>query len=218
MIRRDDGMSLIELVAAMAVFGLISVMAVQALSGTLRARDSLSALQIETAALTRPLGLLRNDLASVVPLAFYPPERAAPRSALGLAAGGNRLEMTVAGQLELTHGNTVQSNEISRVEWRLDPVTGVLYRRVWRALTPLNAAAAGPEVSVMSGVRQLTVRSFWPNGIGWRPGVSTFGRSTGPLDEDNAAYAGFSTWLPDAVEVTLTTVTHGDIRLMETFQ
>ena len=219
MTQRDTGMTLIELVAAMAVFAVVAVMAVQALSGTLRARDRLADLQQDTATLSRSLSLLRNDLAAAVPLVFFPPDRGAPRSPIRLRENGTRLEISVAGQAALSAAGAIETDALRRVEWRLEAETGTLYRRVWRALTPLNSTAATPEVAVMTGVRALSARSFWPDGVGWRPGVAGQPRSNDTFDGDNVGLsAAFSSRLPDAVELTLRTDAYGDIRLLEAFQ
>lgn len=217
--RRDSGMTLIELVAAMAVFAVVAIMAVQALSGTLRARDRLVTLQDDAAALVRPLTLLRNDLVAAVPLAFYPPGRGAPRSPLRMPPNGTLLEISVAGQVAFGASGNLQQQAMRRVEWRLEPETRTVYRRVWRALNPLEPSAVEPEVPVMTGVSAITVQSHWSDGRGWRPGVAGQPRPVNDFDGDTVGLAAvFSTQLPDAIEILLTTEAHGDIRILETFQ
>ena len=67
---RDRGLSLIELVAAMAIFALVAVMGAQALGGMIRLRQGIAARSAEAAALDRTASLLRADLAAVVPMLF----------------------------------------------------------------------------------------------------------------------------------------------------
>lgn len=217
--RNDKGMTLIELVAAMGVFAVISVMAVQALSGTLRTRDRLLELQKETADLTRSVALLRNDLAAAVPLAFYPPDRRPPRSPVHMSAGGTVFQISVAGQTVLSNTDVLRTDATGRVEWRFDAATDTLFRRTWQVLDPLNTAAATPEVAVMQGVRGLEVETYWPDGRGWRPGTSNQSGGASNFDGDNTgASVWFSMQLPDAVALTLDTEAYGAIRIVETFQ
>ena len=51
-VRRDQGITLIELIVAMALFALVAVMGLQALNGMLRSRDRLSDMADETAGLS----------------------------------------------------------------------------------------------------------------------------------------------------------------------
>lgn len=216
---RDRGMTLIELVAAMAVFAVVAVMAVQALSGTLRARDRLTDLQEQTAEITRPVAVLRNDLAAAVPLPFYPPERGAPRSPTRMPVNGQVFEVSVAGQVALGSRGDLRTGAMGRVEWRFDAATGTLYRRTWRVLDPLDESAATPEVPMMTGVTGLSARSYWSDGLGWRAGVTGLSNGTQNFDGDTVSIANtFSTGLPDAVEVTVSTARYGDIRVLETLQ
>ena len=67
MIRRAGrGLSLIELVAAMAIFALVAVMGTQALVAMLRLRGDLAGRSDRSAGLARAAFLLRRDLAAAV--------------------------------------------------------------------------------------------------------------------------------------------------------
>ncbi|MBD3664939.1 hypothetical protein H9Q16_13485 [Sulfitobacter sp. TSTF-M16] len=212
-------MSLIELVVAMAIFALIAVMGVQSLSGMLRMRDRLVAMDDKTAALGQTLGLLRNDLSAVMPMVFFPPGRAAPQSAIRLTDGSTRLAFSVAGQPDLK--GVRPGGRIERVEWRLDQTSATLHRRAWQTLIPASPQALSPEIAVMNGVTGMTVRSFWP-GAGWQTGIaSPF--SAAPVGSSDGDVAGgapevYSDLIPSAIEVTLVTESHGSLRLLETLK
>lgn len=215
--RRDRGLSLIELVVAMAVFALVAIMGLQSLAGMLHMRDRLTEMDDETAALSRGLALMRNDLSAVVPMLFYPPDRAAPQSALG-GGDGTFFALSIGGQPELS-GRAARH----RAEWRIDPQTGMLARRVWTTLTPAEGSALRAEVPLLEGVSGLQLRSYW-QGQGWVDGL------TGPLglrggqapvaDEDSTGGAPevYSDTLPEAIEVTLVRPAAGDLILMESFR
>ena len=59
-VSRDRGLTLIELVVAMAVFALVAVMGLQSLSGSLRMRDGLTARAEDSAALAQAIAVLRR--------------------------------------------------------------------------------------------------------------------------------------------------------------
>ena len=77
--------------------------------------------------------------------------------------------------------------------------SGTLRRRYWRDLAPFNASVAGPDQVILRDVSALQVRALTETG--W---VSDFG-----LEE-----AASRTRLPRAVEVTLRTGDHGDLRIV----
>lgn len=218
----DTGLTLIELVAAMAIFALIAVMGLQSLTATLRTRDRLADMSHANAALSLPLALLRGDLTATVPMLFYPPGGATPQSAVRLAGadGAARiLSFSIAGQPVLDAAGAPRVAAFHRVEWRL--ADGILHRRVWPVLDPA-AEARSPEVAVMEGVSRMAVRSYWPQ-IGWHDGVGVpTGTVPDPiaLDADLSGGAAevFSDTLPLAIEVTLHTEALGPISLLETLK
>lgn len=213
------GMSLIELVVAMAIFALIAVMGLQALTGAMRMRDRLTEIDTNTAQLGLTLGLLRADLGAVVPLLFYTPG-GAPRSALHLDGTGRVLGLSLAGQPDLPHR---PGPGLQRAEWRLDSAAGTLSRRVWPAIHPAGAGDAFPEVMMLQDVQGWSVRTHWPQ-IGWRQGtagdIGQIARDTGG-DSDEALEAvpeSYSSTLPEAIEVTLEIADFGSVVLMETLK
>lgn len=215
----DSGLSLIELVVAMAVFAMVAIMGLQSLTGTMRISERLTQIDSDTAELGNAVALLRNDLTSVVPMLFYPPQ-GAPHRAVELSQDGTLLGLSLAGQKTFAPTHT----DRHRAEWSVDATQGTLIRRFWPALLPAEANQLSADMIVLSGVRALTLRTFWPD-VGWVAGASP---PTGTqiivqevsVDQDSIGAppsVSFSI-LPIAVEVTLQTVRHGDLRLVQTLQ
>jgi len=213
-----DGITLIELVVAMAVFALVATMGLQALTATLHQRDRLAEIDTSHAELSTAIGLMRNDLSSIVPMLFYPPG-ARPVSAVTFSPAAG-LAMSLGGQVSLSGQGGAG---FARVEWALDPESGTLRRQSWGALYPATASALNPAQKVLEGVSELSVRSYWPQ-LGWTEGVvgrpSTTLSSSGGADEDDAVTVvqSYSDTLPLALEITLVTERFGPVRLVETLQ
>ena len=215
------GLTLIELVAALAVFALVAVMGLQALTANLRMRDRLTTMEQQAAELSLGLTLLRNDLSALLPVVFYPPSGGS-RSALHLSDDGQTLSFSVAGQPELPSELGADPGlGLHRVEWRLDRSHQQLMRRVWPVLSPTSPQAASPEVAYLSGVTGLSLRSLWPQ-LGWLPGVtSTAPRAAPDLgggDRDGVLTRladSYSDTLPQAVELHLQIKGLGRVSLLE---
>ncbi|WP_270725272.1 type II secretion system protein GspJ [Shimia sp. Alg240-R146] len=213
---RDHGLSLLELVVAMALFALVAVMGLQLLTGTLRMRDRLETTATETAELSRALALLRADLSAAVPLLFQPPDAGAPRSALVSTPDGFHLSTT--GQPDLP---PIEALGFHRIEWRVTP-DGTLARRLWPVLSPASATAQSPEIPVLTDVTDLSLRSFW-TGQGWVSGTADpapIVAATPAQDTDRGPIAtnSYTDQLPVAVEVTLQTRAHGTLVVLEVLQ
>lgn len=213
MSHRDKGLTLFELVIAMAVFSLVAVMGLQSLSGMLRNRDHLARIADQTSDLGQGLSMLRHDLNAVVPMLFFPPGQGAPRSAIEAVPAG--FAASLGGQPEF--GGTASH----RVVWRHDAAAGTLSRQVWPALNPLRPTALTPEVVVMRGVTGLRFRSHWL-GIGWVDGWddpnAAFSIPAGDTDTSGAAPEVYSDTLPFAVELILDTSAFGPVPLIETLK
>lgn len=187
----DRGITLIELVVVLAVFALIATMSLQALSGTLRQRDRLLALEAETADITLALTLLRADLQAAAPLVFHPPNAPA-QSALTVLAGGRGMALSVSGRFDVTR---VGGAGLGRVIWRLQD--GNLTRQSWPTLIPATSAQQSPVVVMARGITGFELRRLTPD-LHWQ---------TGP---DVNAGAG-SSHLPRAINVILDSATLGRI-------
>lgn len=150
-LRTDRGLTLLELVAATAIFALVAVMATQALTGGLIQRRALGGTAEQAAALARTLALLRQDLAAAVPLPHLP--AAGPR--------GAPLEPLPTGGFALSRA--APDGGFARVVWRVDPGRSELIR----ATAPLTGAGS-PEAgeALLPGVTaiRLTPRGEAPEG------------------------------------------------------
>lgn len=236
----DQGLSLIELVLAMALFALVAVMGSQALTGMIRLREGLTERSSRTSALAEVTSLLRGDLNAMMPMLFYPPDRARPQAALRLTGGEGvtLLALSRGGLARFDAGPGTNLNGTAslglgtgRVEWQLRD--GLLRRSYWPSLIPAETRAKvqtgqdfGPD---LGGIEALQLRSYWPQ-IGWVAGTGTqLGRSqTGALpltgtaggDSDGAAATSeaYSNSLPLAVELTLVTGHFGEISLVESLK
>ncbi|MFK7940741.1 MAG: type II secretion system protein GspJ [Roseovarius sp.] len=219
------GLTLIELVVALGIFALVAIMGLQSLTVSLSLRDRLGAQANATDQLGQGTALLRNDLASALPMVFFAPGNTAPASAIWPIRGGRGFSLSVGGQpgIPLASGH-VDAVEKQRVDWRYHPQDERLTRQAWPTLYPVRASQQGPEMQVLDGVTALSMRSYW-SGQGWVPGL----RSGVPVDPSQQAAgdddrAGgvapevYSGTLPRAVEITLETRDFGQIVLLEYFQ
>jgi general secretion pathway protein J len=215
----DRGLSLIELVVAMALFALVAIMGLQSLTGTMRVSERLTRIDTETAELGSALALLRNDLSAVFPMLFYPPQ-GAPRSAVELSQDGMKLGLSLAGQRAFSPAHT----DRHRAEWTVDVARGTLSRRVWPTLIPARNVTASKDATVLTGVRGFTLRTFWQD-VGWvtgaTPPVGTqLVAAPVALDQDRpgAPPPVYFSAMPLAVELTIQTQKHGDLRLVQALQ
>lgn len=216
----DQGLTLLELVAAMALFALVAVMGLQALSGTLRSRERLDAIADETAGLNDALALLRGDMTAVVPMFFYPPE-AAPLSAVWQGGNGAVIALSLAGQPDIVPRVT----DRHRVEWRYDAAEGTLTRAHWPTLLPARADQITDPVQVLEGVSGLSLRTYWA-GAGWVEGhfapAGVALAAAPPEDQDIGAAAvppaAYFSGLPLALEITVETQKWGPLPLVQVLQ
>lgn len=213
--RSDTGLSLIELVVALSIFTLVAVMGSQALTGMLRNRDIILEHVDDNAALSRALTLLRADLSAIVPMAFYPPNRQSPQSALRFR--GQTLSISVAGQPAFLTDGSIDDG-FHRVEWSLDE--NGLTRRNWVTLTPLDTSSKSTDQQVLSNVRDLRIRSY-VTGRGWIDGLNSGSvgatDSGGDGDSAGAAPEVYSSALPQAIELSFTLEGIGPITLVQSF-
>lgn len=212
--RGSRGLTLIELVVAMALFSLVAVMGMQTLNGTIRTRDALGGRDDRDRALAVTLALLRSDLDRAAPLIFDAPV-GPPQSALTYDGRGPVLGLTVSA-IDATNA------PFQRVEWRFDRASGALSRASWPVTAPASVAQRSPDRVLLTGVDGVRLRSYW-EGQGWVDGAA--GLLAGPvpvgpdaLDEDRAFARVanlYSAALPSAVELIFTLDGLGEIRLLE---
>lgn len=223
--RATRGLTLIELVVAMAIFAMVAVMGMQALTGTLRLRDRLADTAEQTAGLGGATSLLRNDLSAAIGLLFYLPETGLPRPSLDAAGDGQGFALSLGGQASMPGaGGEAQAAPRQRVEWRVEAESGRLIRRVWPTLYPVADEQVSPAAVVMEGVQALELRTYWL-GYGWVAGVRPEDLPTPEprrvafdTDEGVRLSEALSDPLPLALEVSLVTRDHGRITVVETLK
>jgi len=192
-------MTLIELIIVLAVFALIATMSLQALSGTLRNRDRLVALEQTTKNITLALTLLRADLQAAVPLVFYAPD-GTRQAAFEIMPGGQGVAFSVSGRQDLP-GEDLAG--LGRVIWRFDRARGVLLRQSWPVLIPANPAAQTPEVVLATGITALEVRRLTPELL-WL---------SGPDPDSGSA----SSSLPRAIDMRITSAEFGPVSILVSY-
>ncbi|WP_425099668.1 type II secretion system protein GspJ [Tropicibacter sp. S64] len=212
---KDDGLSLIELVVALAIFALVAIMGAQALTGMLRMRDGVTARSAHTAALAEATSLVRADLAAAVPMLFFPPGQ--PYATSAISFSGGTLSLSTGGQPTLM--TDADDIPLTRVEWRVED--GTLYRRSYPTLIPAATVRPTPDQPVMAGVEAIRLRTYvaetgWTEGLR-QPGAQATG-SSGDDDEGAALGSSYSSALPLGIELTLVTRDYGDIPIVEALQ
>ena len=196
MARRRDGFTLIEVLVALAVFGVLSVVAYMALGQTLSNADLLGERMERLEAIQRTIRYLDSDLM-----------QAAPRPVRGLLGDGYepaiRSSFGSEFALEVTHGGWTNPaglprGTLQRSAYRIED--GELLRFHWRVLDrTVNTEPI--QTVLLDGVESIVFRYLTADGEPseqWPPtGV------TGPT--------GFRL-RPRAVEVVLTLFDEGEIR------
>jgi len=193
------GLTLVELVAALAIFSLVAIMGLQTLSGMMRARDGTTDAASDAAALSRGLVLLRADLKAAADLPFWPPEAVAPEPPLlDLSAEEGRFAISTEARPVLPDQ---QAAGTERVIWRHDRRGERLLRTAWPVLRPASDAARSPETVIFEDVGGLRLRAYASPEEGW---IGGWGQDT------EAARPG----LPLAVEVIVESERYGALRVL----
>ncbi|WP_294606249.1 type II secretion system protein GspJ [uncultured Roseovarius sp.] len=198
----DRGLTLLELVAVLSIFAMVAVMGLQALGGMMRARDRIADADHKAAALSRGLALLRNDLKSAAPRAFWPPEGTEPEPAfLDQSADEGVLVFSTSGQPVLPG---VQAAGLSRVIWRHDRKSERLMRQVWPVLRPASEDALAPETEIFDRIAGFRVSAYAGPEEGWVAGWGL----PGPLPR---------LALPEAVEIQFDSDIYGPLRVVVSY-
>lgn len=189
--RGARGFTLLELVVALALFALVSIMALQMLTGALHQSRLLARTDARAAEVLRVMTLLRRDLERLVPVPFQSPlGEVEPAYAPVL----DRLSLSTGGQSRLPRTGPDSAGEAGfrRVIWRHDAEAGTLTRRAWGVLNPRDAEQIGAETVQLTGVLDLRVT----------PGPA-------PEDETEAEAAP-----PARIEVEIETAHTGTLRVV----
>jgi type II secretion system protein J len=177
---------MLEMVVVLALFALIATFSLQALSGTLRARDRLLVTDEKSENLARTLAQLRADMNAVVGVTFVAPS-GETESAVEIEELGNEVALSISGRFDFGGDETIG---LGRVIWRLDQSSGVLSRQVWPVLNPASQSAEEPEVTMMRDVTAITVRRLINTSV-WETG------------RDRSIFGAAST-LPKALDISVT--------------
>ena len=198
------GFTLLELVVAVAIFSLISVMALQVLTGALHQGRILESRDARGAEVLRALTLLRRDLEHLVPVAFVSP---LGESEPAYAPAEDGFALSLGGQPRLPQAEGAEGAEVAkvteagfeRVIWHFDAEAGTLSRQVWGVLNPRDPEQIGPELVQLSGVSGLRI-------------------TPGPAPENPAETtpAPQEAGLPDQIEVEVETAQEGMLRVLVT--
>ena len=162
--RAQQGFTLIEVMVAILLMAVVSLIAWRGLDSVTRANQHLQASTEQTEALLRALNQLERDISlrASVELSVPTDETKTPD---GLAALTVRSSDTKGFRLEVIRSAAIPGTGLQRVRWWLKGDD--LYRAAApaRARFPLPAAKDG--VLVLSGVSDLQVR-VWEADKGWR--------------------------------------------------
>ncbi len=196
--KRRRGFTLIEVLVAMAIFGVMSILAYQALGQTFFNADELGLRMDRLQAIQRTMRLLGRDLMQTAPRPIRDPYDGPPQPAI-------RTTATSLFALELTHGGWpnpagLPRSTLQRVAWRIEE--GELVRLHWGVLdATLNTDPVGTVL--LDGVESIEFRYLAASGE-WT-------NQWPPLDPNNQG-PGALRLRPRVVEVILVLSDEGEIR------
>lgn len=163
----QQGFTLIEVMVAIMLMALVSLIAWRGLDSVTRADQHLQASTEQTEALLRVLNQLQRDLSLRASVELNAPNTAQEQTdkAAGLAAVTVRSSDSKGFRLDVIRSAPVAGDGLQRVRWWLKGDS--LYRAAAapRQRYPLPAAKDG--VVVLTGVSDLQVR-VWEADKGWR--------------------------------------------------
>jgi len=160
----QQGFTLIEVMVAIMLMALVSLIAWRGLDSVNRADQHLQASTEQTEAVLRALNQLQRDVSLRASVELNPPkDRAAPSD--GLAAVTVRSSDSKGFRLDVIRSAPVAGDGLQRVRWWLKGDN--LYRAVAPARDRFPLPAAKDGVVVLTGVSDLQVR-VWEADKGWR--------------------------------------------------
>ena len=160
--RSQAGFTLIEVLVALALMALVSLMSWRGLASVSSARDRIEAQAEDTDAIVRTLGQMARD----VELSYSGPGfDSAGQDAQAFSSGLRLLRRAAGGAtLEILRPDPDGNGLWQRVQWQ------VRADGLWRAGGPSAARsplpAAGEGALLLAGVRAMTLRA-WVPGVGW---------------------------------------------------
>jgi general secretion pathway protein J len=189
----EGGFTLLELIVAVGIFGLMSAIAYGGLLSVLATAGGTEAQSDRIAEVQLAIARLERDVEQMVPRPVRD-QFGDLRQALVAAGGGTTMELTRAG-----YPNPIDlpRSTLQRVQWVLDGDT--LYRAPWPVLdSPVGAEEPEAE-SVLGKIEGLELRFL---------GVDDQWHVEWPLNQGEDS----GTALPRALEVRLTLADWGDVR------
>ncbi|MFA7944242.1 type II secretion system protein GspJ [Pseudomonas brenneri] len=164
--RNQQGFTLIEVMVAIMLMAVVSLIAWRGLDSVTRADAHLQASTEQTQALLRALNQLQLDVSLRAGVELAPPPTAdQPPAADALPAVTVRSSDSKGFGLELIRSAPTPGDGLQRVRWWLKGDT--LYRAAAPARDRYPLPAPKEAVAVLSQVSDLQVR-VWDNDKGWR--------------------------------------------------
>ncbi|MCP1462597.1 MULTISPECIES: type II secretion system protein GspJ [Pseudomonas] len=165
--RSEQGFTLIEVMVAIMLMAVVSVIAWRGLDSVTRADQHLQASSEQTEVLLRALNQLQRDISlrAGVELNAPEPSKNSAEKLDGLAAVTVRSSDSKGFRLDIIRSAPVAGDGLQRVRWWLKGDS--LYRAAAPARDRYPLPAAKDGVVVLSGVRDLQVR-VWEADKGWR--------------------------------------------------
>lgn len=165
--RRQAGFTLIEVMVAILLMAIVSLIAWRGLDSVTRADSHLRASAEHTESILRTFNQLERDLSSRASIELQEPNhtddadehRSAP-AAISVRSADNRVF-----ELDIIRVAAAPDHGLQRVRWWLKGQT--LYRAAGQARTRLPLPAPQKGVAVLSAISDLQVR-VWKPGDGWR--------------------------------------------------
>ncbi|WP_340054387.1 MULTISPECIES: type II secretion system protein GspJ [unclassified Pseudomonas] len=165
--RSEQGFTLIEVMVAIMLMAVVSVIAWRGLDSVTRADQHLQASSEQTEVLLRALNQLQRDISlrASVELNAPEPSKNSAEKLDGLAAVTVRSSDSKGFRLDIIRSAPIAGDGLQRVRWWLKGDS--LYRAAAPARDRYPLPAAKDGVVVLSGVRDLQVR-VWEADKGWR--------------------------------------------------
>lgn len=185
--RRTTGFTLVEMLIALTIFGMLTAAGVALLSVTARTQQTADRLLAELGELRSVQSLMTADLAQALPRIHRDASGMTLAAFAAAESGQPALLRLVRGGVD---GGGAHQSTIQRVEYRLRE--GRLERV---AFPQVDGTDAGVSVTLLRGVRQLRLR--------YRDEEGNWHRAWTPTD---------STRLPRAVELVTDSEAHGLVR------